>query len=116
MRISEISRAVREFYQQESEVGWLRREFIYLELDDDELELFARYVVRLQAIGINLQDERLQDALNANPRNIEAAIQAVLEYSCDLQRRQQDFKNRYHATNCLAKAFQEGWKPLRGEI
>ena len=116
MRISEISRAVRELYQQKSQVERLRREFVYLELDDDELELFAQYVGRLQGIGINLQDERLQDALSANPRNMEAAIQAVLEYSYDLQRKHQAFKDRYHATNCLAKALQEGWKPSREEI
>lgn len=82
----------------------------YVELDDDELELFADYVTQLQQIGVDLRDERLHEALNANPQNMEAAIQAVLEYA-ELHLLHEAFRNRYHATNCLAKALQDGWKP-----
>jgi hypothetical protein len=42
---------------------------------------------------------------------MEAAIQAVLEYAQILRQKHQDFQDQYHATNCLAKALQEGWKP-----
>lgn len=82
-----------------------------VDLDEDQLELFAQYVTALQGIGVNLQDERLQDALNAYPANMEAAIQAVLAYAQNLQQKYQDFLDQYHSTNCLTKALRESWKP-----
>jgi hypothetical protein len=64
-----------------------------VDLDESQLELFAEYVVALEDIGINLQDERLQDTLNAHPENMESAIQAVLEYAENLRKKHQDFQD-----------------------
>lgn len=117
MRISEISREVREFYHQptrtrRTKADWLREQLKFdFELDDDELELFINYLSELQAIGVNVQDERLLEALNAHPYKMEAAIQAVLEYADRLRLKHQAFRDRYHATNCLVKALQDGWTP-----
>ncbi|KJH69639.1 hypothetical protein [Aliterella atlantica] len=111
-RIQEIDRIVREAYCSKSPAIEMRDRFMpNVDLDEEQLELFAQYVAALQGIGINLQDERLQDALNAYPYNMEAAIQAVLEYAQVLQQKHQDFQDQYHATNCLTKALREGWKP-----
>ncbi len=41
---------------------------------------------------------------------LEAAIQAVLEYAQILRQKHQDFLDQYHATNCLTKVLREGWK------
>lgn len=38
-----------------------------IELDESQLELFAKYVTALAGIGINIQDEHLRDTLNAYP-------------------------------------------------
>ena len=111
-RIHEIDRAVREAYYPKSRAEQIRDEFMPdVDLDEAQLELFAQYVNALEGIGVNLQDERLRDTLNAHPDNIEAAIQAVLEYAQVLQQKHQDFLDQYHATNCLTKALREGWKP-----
>lgn len=82
-----------------------------VDLDEAQLELFAQYVTALKGIGVNLQDERLRDTLNAYPDNMEAAIQTVLEYAQILRQKHQDFLDQYHATNCLTKALRKGWKP-----
>ncbi|URD53554.1 hypothetical protein [Chroococcidiopsis sp. CCNUC1] len=111
-RIHEIDRTVRELYHPKSRAAEIRDELMPdVDLDESQLELFAQYVTALEGIGVNLQDDRLRDTLNAYPDNMEAAIQAVLEYAQVLKQKHQDFQDQYHATNCLAKALQEGWKP-----
>lgn len=110
--LAEINRAVRAVYHSKSRAVEIRDSLMPgVDLDEDQLELFAQYVVVLEGIGVNLQDERLQDALNGYPDHMEAAIQAVLEYAQNLQQKHQSFQDRYHATNCLTKALREGWKP-----
>ncbi|MDX2097985.1 MAG: hypothetical protein SFW36_09435 [Leptolyngbyaceae cyanobacterium bins.59] len=83
----------------------------WVELDEDQLEVFAAYVEELRSIGVILEDERFQEALNGNPQNMEAAIQAVLEYGDRLREKHEAFEDQYHATHCLTKALHEGWKP-----
>lgn len=76
-RIHEIDRAVREAYCPKSPAEEIRARFMPdIDLDEAQLELFAQYVKALEGIGVNLQDERLRDTLNAYPENMEAAIQA----------------------------------------
>lgn len=115
--ITEISRSVRKMYsrpQHQSEAERLR---LYLmpavDLDEATFEVFANYVEELQSIGVLLQSEALQDTLNGYPQNMEAAIQAVLEYVDRLREKDQAFQDQYHATNCLTKALREGWQPHR---
>lgn len=111
-RIEEINHLVRQVYHPKSRAAVIRDELMpNVDLDEAQLELFAQYITALEGIGVNLQDERLQDTLNAYPDNMEAAIQAVLEYAQVLRQKHQDFLDQYHATNCLAKALREGWKP-----
>jgi len=111
-RIQEIDRTVREAYYPKSRAVAIRDALMpNVDLDEAQLELFAQYVAALEGIGVNIQDERLQDTLNAYPDNMEAAIQAVLEYAQILQQKHQDFLDQYHATNCLTKALREGWRP-----
>lgn len=111
-RIQEINRTVREAYYPKSRAAEICDSFMPdLDLDEAQLELFAQYVTALEGIGVNLQDERLRDALNAYPDNMEAAIQTVLEYAQVLRQKHQDFVDQYHATNCLTKALREGWQP-----
>ncbi len=111
-RIHEIDRAVRETYYPKSRAEKIRAELMPdVDLDEAQLELFAQYVTALKGIGVNFQDERLRDTLNAYPDNMEAAIQAVLAYAQILRQKHQDFLDQYHATNCLTKALREGWKP-----
>lgn len=45
-----------------------------VDLDESQLELFAQYVAALEGIGVNLQDERLRDTINAYPDNIDGDI------------------------------------------
>lgn len=79
-RIHEINCTVREAYYPKPRTAAIRDELMpNVDLDEAQLELFAQYVTALEGIGVNLQDERLQDTLNAYPDNMEAAIQAVLE-------------------------------------
>lgn len=111
-RIHEIDRTVRQAYCPKSPAVEIRDQFMPdVDLDEAQLELFAQYITALQGIGVNFQDERLRDALNAYPDNMEAAIQTVLEYAQILRHSRQDFLDQYHATNCLTKALREGWKP-----
>lgn len=111
-RIHEIDRTVRETYYPKSPAEAIGARFMPdVDLDEAQLELFAQYVTALKGIGVNLQDEHLQDTLNAYPDNMEAAIQAVLAYAQILRQKHQDFLDQYHATNCLTKALREGWKP-----
>jgi hypothetical protein len=77
-----------------------------LELDEYEMEIFWKYAERLNKLGVELNNEYLIEALNANPRNLESGIQAFLQYEA-----QHRFKTYYHPTNYLAKAIREGWKP-----
>jgi hypothetical protein len=111
-RIHEIDRTVRELQHSKSRAEEIRDELMPdVDLDESQLESFAQYVIALEGIGVNLQDDRLRDTLNAYPDNMEAAIQAVLEYAEILKEKHQDLQDRYHVTNCLAKALREGWKP-----
>lgn len=85
-RIHEINCTVRDAYYSKSRAVAIRNQLMpNVDLDEAQLELFAQYVTALEGIGVNLQDERLQDTLNAYPDNMEAAIQAVLEYAQVLQ-------------------------------
>jgi len=112
--IAEISRTARKFYhpQPQSKVERLRLELMpAIDLDDETFEVFADYVEELQSIGVLLESEALQDTLNGYPQNIEAAIEAVLEYADRLREKDQAFQDQYHATRCLVKALREGWQP-----
>ncbi|MDX2097016.1 MAG: hypothetical protein SFW36_04505 [Leptolyngbyaceae cyanobacterium bins.59] len=113
IRIRDISKTVKEFSQEPpSAAEQLRNELMpWVDLDEDQLEVFVAYVEELRSIGVVLQDERLQEALNGNPQNIEPAIQAVLEYGDRLREKHEAFEDQYHATHCLIKALHEGWKP-----
>lgn len=82
-------------------------------MNDATFEVFVEYVEELQAIGVLLENEALQDTLNGYPQNIEAAIEAVLEYADRLREKDRALKDQYHATNCLVKALREGWQPHR---
>ncbi len=111
-RIHEINRTVCEVKYSKSPAAAIRDQFMPdVDLDEAQLELFAQYITALEGIGVNIQDEYLRDTLNAYPDNMEAAIQAVLEYAQVLRQKHQDFLDQYHATNCLTKALREGWKP-----
>jgi hypothetical protein len=110
--LSQISRAAQEFESPRSEVERIRDELLpCVDLDETQLEVFAEYLAALQAIGVNLQNEGLQEALNANPQNIEFAIQAVLDHAEQLRQKHEEFVDQYHSTNYLAQALQEGFKP-----
>ena len=113
--IAEISRGVRKFYNREpSEAERLRLNLMpAVDLDEATFEVFAEYVEELQAIGVLLENEALQDTLNGYPQNIEAAIEAVLQYADRLREKNQAFQDQYHATRCLTKALREGWEPHR---
>ncbi|GEM_PF-6524968 len=114
--IAEISRTARKLSrpQPQSEAERLRLELMpAVDLDEETFEVFAKYVEELQSIGVLLESEALQDTLNGYPQNIEAAIEAVLEYADRLREKDQALKDQYHATNCLTKALREGWQPHR---
>lgn len=81
------------------------------DLDDSQLELFAQYVDQIRSIGVDLTNERLQQALSGYPENLESAIETLLEFAAHLRAQKKDFENEYHATNYLAKAMREAWKP-----
>ncbi len=113
-RIHEISQTVRRLYRPKSEVERIRDSLMpEVDLDESQLEVFAEYILALINIGVNLEDDRLRDTFNAYPENMEAAIQAVLEYADHLRQKHQNFQDQYHATNCLTKALKEGWKPIK---
>lgn len=110
--LSQISRTAQTFYQPKSEVERLRLELMpYVDLDDSQLELFAEYIAVLQEIGVDLQNEQLQEAMNAYPENIEPAIEAVLEYAERLGKKHEELAAQFPATDCLERALCEGWKP-----
>jgi len=110
-RIHEISRAVREVYHSKSRAEEIRDGLMPdVDLNESQLELFAQYVTALKGIGVNLQDDRLRDTLNAYPDNMEAAIQAVLEYAEILKQKHQNFQDQYHVTNCESKSIAGGMK------
>ena len=77
-----------------------------LDLDEDEKEVFLRYWVVAEALGVNPEDERLQDAINSHPHRIEDAFLCLLEH-------RKRIGDSEHATNFLRKAFIEGWKPCK---
>lgn len=101
-----------EILQPKSEAERIRLELMpAVDLDEEQFEVFCDYVEELQRIGVLFEDEYLQDAINGNPQNLEAAIQAVLEYADRLREKHQAFEDKYHSTNCLKKALEEGWRP-----
>lgn len=74
-RIHEIDRTVRELQHPKSRAAEIRDELMPdVDLDESQLELFAQYVAALEGIGVNLQDERLRDTINAYPDNIDGDI------------------------------------------
>jgi hypothetical protein len=85
-----------------------------LDLDEDWLEAFLPYLDRLVAIGIDLNDLPLQMAIEAYPFRIASACQSVIEYAGFLVHQGRRFESLHHATNCLTKAFVEGWHPRWG--
>lgn len=111
--LSQISRTAWNLEHQQSEADRLRLNLLAgTDLDDTQLELFAQYVEALQGIGVDLQDERLQEAINAYPENMEAAIDAVLNYADYLRQKHEEFSN---PTSCLKQAFEQGWAPFPQE-
>ena len=54
-RIHEIDHTVREAYYPKSRAEKIRAQFMPdVDLDEDQLELFAQYVTALEGIGVNL--------------------------------------------------------------
>lgn len=112
--LSQISRTAWNLEHQQSEAERLRLNLLAgTDLDDAQLELFAQYVEALQGIGVDLQDERLQEAINAYPENMEAAIDAVLNYADYLRQKHEEFSN---PTSCLQQAFEAGWERFQQPV
>jgi hypothetical protein len=77
-----------------------------LELDETEIEVFQQYSQKLAKLGVDLSNDNLIEALNANPSGIENGILAFIQYEA-----RHRFNDYYHPTDFLAKAIREGWKP-----
>ncbi len=107
MNAWEISRLVREHNQQSRPD---RPSMPLLELDEYEMEVFWDYWEQLKEIGVDPTEDYLQEALNGNPRNIEDAILALIQYH---NRPGHQWGDQYHSTRFLAKALREGWKPIQ---
>jgi hypothetical protein len=107
MNAWEVARLSRDIVLEGKRAGEDRRPFMPgLELDDDEIEIFWEYSQKLSRLGVELTNEYLIEALNANPTNIETGILAFLQYEA-----RHRFKSNYHPTNFLAKAIAKGWEP-----
>ncbi|OWY69009.1 hypothetical protein B7486_23250 [cyanobacterium TDX16] len=108
-RIHEIDRTVRELQHPKSraEEDELMPD---VDLDESQLELFAQYVTALEGIGVNLQDERLRDTLNAYPDNMEAAIQAVARVCGYFGTETSGFSRSISRHELLGKNFVGGMK------
>jgi hypothetical protein len=102
----EIARLSRSIVLEGNRAGEIRRPFMpNLELDEYEMEIFWEYAEKL-SLGVELGNEYLIEALNANPSGIESGILAFLQYES-----RHRFKSGFHPTNFLAKSIAQGWKP-----
>ena len=109
MNAWEISRSLRE-YNTQSQPHPNRPKMPLVELDEDEMEVFWAYWEQLSKIGVDLNEDYLQEALNGNPHNMEDAILSLIMYD---SRAGHQWGNEYHPTRFLAKALREGWKPYK---
>ena len=75
-------------------------------VDSDLKDLISEYELELAKAGVELEDEDLQDEINAHFYNLESAILAILEAS---SRGKLEHPNRY-----LTNALKKGWKPRNG--
>jgi hypothetical protein len=104
-------RAVRELQHPKSRAEEIRDELMPdVDLDESQLELFAQYVTALEG----------ESTYKKNACGILSMLIPIIwkqpsepgrEYAEILKQNHQDFQDRYHVTNCLAKALREGWKP-----
>jgi hypothetical protein len=107
MNAWEIARLSRNIVLEGDRAGEIKRPFMpNLELDEYEMEIFWEYSEKLAQRGVELDNEYLIEALNANPSGIEDGILAFLQYEARWR-----FKSAYHPTNFLAKSIAQGWKP-----
>ena len=77
-----------------------------LELDEYEALPLAVHWEALCALGIHFQSNRVQETINAYPRNLEGAIL----YTLDVARRLR-FDDADHATNTFIVALRKGLTP-----
>ncbi|MBE9124811.1 MULTISPECIES: hypothetical protein [unclassified Coleofasciculus] len=74
-----------------------------LALDPSQVDIILKYQPQLETLGVNLEDESLQETINGYPYNLESAIQAFIEFSA---------KGKLEKPNLyLIKALRNGWKP-----
>lgn len=75
----------------------------FLELDPGHLDIILQYRAKLEKLGVELNDEHLQETIYNYSHNLEPGIQAFIEY-CAKGKLEQP--NDY-----LIKALRYNWKP-----
>lgn len=88
----------------------LRRLCSTLDIDADWIEAFLPYLDILIAIGINFEDELLQQAIEAYPVRIGTACQCLIDYAGYRASQNRRFESPQHATRCLTRAFHDNWQ------
>ncbi|MDZ8054382.1 MAG: hypothetical protein RMX68_019125 [Aulosira sp. ZfuVER01] len=80
----------------------------FWEKDSIEYEIFKQYERALVAIGVNLSQEEVQNALESCTSGLEDALRRTIEYVLWLHENQREiFPNAI-----LIRALQEQWRPV----
>jgi hypothetical protein len=82
-----------------------------VDTDEEFLETLLPYLESLLAIGINLNDLALQQAIEGNFQQLETACRAMIGYAGSLAHSGKSFDSATHATRCFTKALAERWEP-----
>ncbi|MEQ8995064.1 MAG: hypothetical protein RID53_01000 [Coleofasciculus sp. B1-GNL1-01] len=75
----------------------------FLELDPGHINIILQYKIKLEKLGVKLDDEHLKEAIYNYAHNLEPSIQAFMEYCAKGQLEQ---PNEF-----LIKALRYNWKP-----
>lgn len=81
-------------------------EIVSNQLLTDKQMIFDKYKHGLRFIGVDFNDELVQQALLFNHYGFEEALRATIAYWYWLMEKQQPF----YANPCLIKALEESWK------
>ncbi len=82
-----------------------------VDVDEEFLEVLTSYVDLLVAIGIDLSDRSLQQAIEGNINHLESACRAVIGYAGWLAFSGRRFQSEFQATYYLFKALTDHWQP-----
>lgn len=80
------------------------------ELDTEIKEILNQYKDALRYIGVDFAREDVQEALLSSYEGLESALQSVIAYWYQLQKKNQTLE---YPSACLIAALSEGWQPVQ---